>query len=254
MRSVFFFRRWVAWSSHDIRRSKVSCFLGAAWWSFRHAKLTFGGEARTRIPAIEFVCFFLFFLSFSHSLFLFFSFFPHLLLAFFHDQTHSHKQESCLPKIPSFHLIWRGTKSSLRTSWGRLVARPTREVRRDAERPEGDRYMAVCFTRFVGYRLMFDSGRSFSLEYDRIRSPYSGAHNPPVVLKIPRIVASSTLRSASVLYPVALRWRVTLDLSLAKKYMLYTLKAHTDLRLNTSSRIYEAYLFISVGITEYAIS
>ena len=27
-------------------------------------------------------------------------------------------------------------------------------------------------TRFVDYRLMFDLGRSFSLEYDRIRSSY----------------------------------------------------------------------------------
>ena len=52
---------------------------------------------------------------------------------------------------------------------------------------------------------MFDSGRSFSLEYDLIRSPYSGAHNPPAVLKIPRILASPTSRSASVLYPLSLR-------------------------------------------------
>ena len=52
---------------------------------------------------------------------------------------------------------------------------------------------------------MFDSGRSFSLEYDLIRSPYSGAHNPPAVLKIPRILARPTSRSASLLYPLSLR-------------------------------------------------
>ena len=34
------------------------------------------------------------------------------------------------------------------------------------------RQIAVRFTRFVDYRLMFDSGRSFSLENDLIRSPY----------------------------------------------------------------------------------
>ena len=49
------------------------------------------------------------------------------------------------------------------------LASLTREVGRDAERPKVDRYMAVCFTRFVDYGLMFDSGRSFSLEYDLIR-------------------------------------------------------------------------------------
>ena len=34
------------------------------------------------------------------------------------------------------------------------------------------RQRAVCFTRFLDYRLMFDSGRSFSLKYDLIRPPY----------------------------------------------------------------------------------
>ena len=48
----------------------------AAWLSFRHAKLTAGGEGRVRILAIECVSFFLFF--------------PHpTALAFFHDQTHT---------------------------------------------------------------------------------------------------------------------------------------------------------------------
>ena len=45
----------------------------AAWLSFRHAKLTAGGEGRVRILAIECV-----------------SFFPlPTALAFFHDQTHT---------------------------------------------------------------------------------------------------------------------------------------------------------------------
>ena len=90
-------------------------------------------EARARILAIEFVCFF--------SFFLFFSFFSFLLLAFFHDQTHT-----------GTHTIKRGA-----------------ERRGKAERRH---WRAVRFTRFVDYRLMFDSGRSFSLEYDLIRSPY----------------------------------------------------------------------------------
>ena len=34
------------------------------------------------------------------------------------------------------------------------------------------RRRAVRFTRFVDYRLTFDSGRSFTLEYNLIRSPY----------------------------------------------------------------------------------
>ena len=150
------------------------------------------------------VCVLFPFLSFFLSLFLFFSFFPPTFSIFSRSNTLT-QQRSCLPKIPLSDLIWRGTKSSLRTSWGRLVANLTREVRTDAERPKGDRYLAICFTRFVNYRLMFDSGRSFSLEYDLIRSPHSGAHNPPAVLKIPRIVASPTSLSASVLHPLALR-------------------------------------------------
>ena len=34
------------------------------------------------------------------------------------------------------------------------------------------RQRAVRFTRFLDYRLMFDSERSFSLKYDLIRPPY----------------------------------------------------------------------------------
>ena len=34
------------------------------------------------------------------------------------------------------------------------------------------RQRAVRFTRFLDYRLMFDSGRSFSVKYDLIRQPY----------------------------------------------------------------------------------
>ena len=46
----------------------------AAWLSFRHAKLTAGGEGQVQILAIDCVSFFFFF---SPS------------LAFFHDQTHT---------------------------------------------------------------------------------------------------------------------------------------------------------------------
>ena len=46
------------------------------------------------------------------------------------------------------------------------------QTRRDAERLKGDGEHAVRFTLFVDYRLMFDSGRSFTLEYNLIRSPY----------------------------------------------------------------------------------
>ena len=34
------------------------------------------------------------------------------------------------------------------------------------------RQRAIRFTRFLDYRLMCDSGRSFSLKYDLIRPPY----------------------------------------------------------------------------------
>ena len=51
----------------------------AAWLSFRHTKLTAGGEGRARILALECLSFF--------------SFFPHpTALAFFHDQTHTNKE------------------------------------------------------------------------------------------------------------------------------------------------------------------
>ena len=63
------------------------------------------------------------------------------------------------------------------------------------------RQKAVRFTRFLDYRLMFDSGRSFSLKYDLIR--------PPDSLIIPRIVASLTSSSTSVLFPLAF-WHLNL--------------------------------------------
>ena len=127
VRSVSFCRRWVTWSWHNIQRWKrILYFVSlAAWLSFRHAKLTAGGEGRVRILAIECV-FFSFF------------FFPSSRFSIFHDQTHTLTQ--------------------------------TRKVRRDAERPKGDR--AVRFTRFLDYRLMFDLGCSFSLKYDLIHPPY----------------------------------------------------------------------------------
>ena len=99
----------------------------------------------------------------------FFSFFPlPTPLAFFMiKRTHSHKQGRC-------------------------------KTRRKNER----RQTAVeRFTRFLDYRLMFDSGRSFSLKYDLFRPPY--------YLIIPRIVASPTSRSTSVLFPLAF-WHLTL--------------------------------------------
>ena len=57
----FFFKRWVTWPWHNIQRWNGSCILLAAWLSFRHAKLTAGGEGRVRILAVECVSFFLFF-------------------------------------------------------------------------------------------------------------------------------------------------------------------------------------------------
>ena len=70
---------------------------------------------------------------------------------------------------------------------------PVLDQRRDAERPKGGRKVRR-FTRFVDYGLMFDSRRSFSLEYDLL------VHRK----KIPKIVAVPTSRSASVFYPLAL--------------------------------------------------
>ena len=98
----------------DRRYLGLNLFPWLFWWSFRHAKLTAGGEARDRIPAIEFVCFF---------------FFSFLLLAFLHDQTH--------------------------------ILTQTRDVRAKRRgKVERRHCRAVRFTRFVDYRLMFDSWRS----------------------------------------------------------------------------------------------
>ena len=58
----------------------------AAWLSFRHAKLTAGGEGQVQILAIERV---------------FFSFFPlPTVLAFFHDQTHTLTQSRKVRRHP----------------------------------------------------------------------------------------------------------------------------------------------------------
>ena len=96
----------------DRRYLVLNLFPWLFWWSFRHAELTTGGEARARIPGIEFVCFF----SFSF-----------LLLAFLHDQTN--------------------------------ILTQTREVRTKRRGKVERRHLrAVRFTRFVDYRLMFDSG------------------------------------------------------------------------------------------------
>ena len=93
--------------------------------SFRHAKLTAGGEGRVRSLAIECVFFFFFSPSYSFS-----------ILSQSNAHTHTNKE---------------GAKT-----------------RGKAER----RQRAVRFTRFLDYRLMFDSGRTFSLKNDLIRSPY----------------------------------------------------------------------------------
>ena len=47
----------------------------------------------------------------------------------------------------------------------------SRKVRRDAEMPKGDREQFASLTRFLDYRLIFDSG-SLSFKYNLIRSPY----------------------------------------------------------------------------------
>ena len=47
----------------------------------------------------------------------------------------------------------------------------TREVR-SREKAERTQRAVRRFARFVDYGLMFDSRRSFSLEYEMIRSPY----------------------------------------------------------------------------------
>ena len=63
------------------------------------------------------------------------------------------------------------------------------------------RQRAVRFTPFLDYRLMFDSGRSFSVKCDLIRPPYW--------LIIPRIVVSPNSNSASVFFPLAF-WHLTI--------------------------------------------
>ena len=173
-------------------------------------KQTADEEAPARILAIEFVCFLScllsFFLSFSLALFLFFSFFPPTFSIFSRSNAHSHTNKGVDFQKGLFVRFNMARDEKFAKDLVRSTcSKSNNGGGRDAERPKADRYMAVCFTRFVDYRLMFDSGRSFSLEYDLIRSPYSGAHNPPAVLKIPRILASPTSRSASVLYPLSLR-------------------------------------------------
>ena len=69
----------------------------------------------------------------------------------------------------------------------------TREVR-SRETAERTQEAVRRFTRFGDYGLMFDSRRSFSLEYQLIRSPYE---------KNPRIVASPTSSLASIFYLLA---------------------------------------------------
>ena len=98
--------------------------------------------------AIWFVFFFTFFLSFFLS-FLFFFF------------------------LPTFSIFSRSIAHTYTNKWGAK------------KRGKAERQRAVRLTRFVDYRLMFDSRRLF------------------IVLKIPRIIACPTSCSASFPYPVA---------------------------------------------------
>ena len=96
----------------------------------------------------------------------FFSFFSlPTVLAFFHDQTHTHTNKE-------------GAKT-----------------RGKAKR----RQRAVRFTRFLDYRLMSDSGLSFSLKYDLILPPslintyiFSGSFSCSVCFRLFRLVLSVT--------------------------------------------------------------
>ena len=105
---------------------------------FQHAKLTAGEEARALILSWQFSLSSFHFLSFC----LFFS-------SFF---------------LPTFSIFTRSNAHTYTNRGGGGGAKR----RGRAEK----RQRAVCFTRFVDYRLMFDSTLSFSLKYDVIRSPY----------------------------------------------------------------------------------
>ena len=116
------------------RRYLVFRFLGCVV-KFQARDANNSWRRSTSSNPCKWVCVLFLFHSF---LFFFFSF---LILAFFHDQTHT----------------------------GTDTTKGGAERRGKVERRH---WRAVRFTRFVDYRLMFDSGRSFSLQYDLIRSPY----------------------------------------------------------------------------------
>ena len=114
------------------RTYRVFCFLGwVVKFRAREANSRWRSASSNPDLAIEFVFFFTFLLSFFSFLF----FLPSFRI--FHDQTHT------------------------------LSIKGSATRREKAER----RQRAIRFTRFVDYRLMFDSGRSFSLKYDLIHSP-----------------------------------------------------------------------------------
>ena len=120
-----------------------------------------GEVSGMRILAIDFVCFYSFLFSF---LFLFlptFSIFSPLLLP--------------LISLKSRFGIALTVKKYVLMPWLVLdqthKLTQTREVR-SREKAERTQRAVRRFTRFVDYGLMFDSRRSFSLEYKLIRSPY----------------------------------------------------------------------------------
>ena len=87
------------------RRYLVFCFLGCVVkFQAREAYITAGGEARARILAIEFVCFFSFFLFFSIFFLPTFSIFSRS-----NAHRHSHNQRRCRE-------TWKGRKETLESS------------------------------------------------------------------------------------------------------------------------------------------
>ena len=114
----FFFRRWVAWSWHNIQRSTVSCikFVSLAFSVKLQAHEANNWRRSATSNPGNWVC-------------VLFLFFPSYFL---YDQTN--------------------------------ILTQTREVRAKRRGKVERRHLrAVRFTRFVDYRLMFDSGRSISV-------------------------------------------------------------------------------------------
>ena len=116
------------------RRYLVFCFLGCVV-KFQAREANSRRRGTSSNPC-NWVCVLFLFLSFR-----FFFFFLPTFSIFFQEQTHT-----------GAHTIKGGAERRGTAEWRH--------------------WRAVCFTRFVDYRLMFDSGLSFSLEYNLIRLPY----------------------------------------------------------------------------------